>query len=139
MDVEESHAIRQAEVGALRTIIHRTEEDCFGIKPDWLAGDTAYGSAANLGWRVDEGELKPHTPIIDKSGRDDGTFSRSDLTHDPEHNVYVCPAGCLLKTPGRVHQGTTLLYLACVPDCRQCPLKEKCCPNAATKRTKQYP
>jgi len=42
MDVETSRAIRQAEVGAARTMIERTSE-CFGIKPDWLAADTAYG------------------------------------------------------------------------------------------------
>jgi hypothetical protein len=44
MDVEASRAIRQAEVGASRTMIERTEAT-FGIKPEWLAGDTAYGSA----------------------------------------------------------------------------------------------
>src|SRR4030081_1039921 len=49
MDVEASRAIRQAEVGAARTMIERTEE-CFGIKPERLAADTAYGSAANLNW-----------------------------------------------------------------------------------------
>ena len=40
MDVEASRAIRQAEVGAAKTMIERTEE-CFGIKPERLAADTA--------------------------------------------------------------------------------------------------
>ncbi len=52
MDVEASRAIRQAEVGASQTMIERTEA-CFGIKPEWLAADTAYGSAANLDWLVE--------------------------------------------------------------------------------------
>ena len=43
MDVEASRAIRQAEVGAAKTMIERTEER-FGIKPKRLAADTAYGS-----------------------------------------------------------------------------------------------
>jgi hypothetical protein len=51
MDVEASRAIRQAEVGAARTMIERTEQ-CFEIKPERLAGDTAYGSGANLNWLV---------------------------------------------------------------------------------------
>jgi transposase len=42
MDVEASRAIRQAEVGASQTMIERTQTR-FGIKPEWLAGDTAYG------------------------------------------------------------------------------------------------
>ena len=53
MDVEASRAIRQAEVGAAKTMIERTEE-CFGLKPDWLAADTAYGSAETLNWVVNE-------------------------------------------------------------------------------------
>ena len=47
MDVEASRAIRQAEVGASQTMIERTEA-CFGIKPEWLAADTAYGDAQEL-------------------------------------------------------------------------------------------
>src|SRR6202795_1610205 len=52
MDVEASRAIRQAEVGASQTMIERTEA-CFGIKPEWLVGDTPYGSADNLAWLGD--------------------------------------------------------------------------------------
>jgi hypothetical protein len=48
MDVEASRSIRQAEVGASKTMIERTQER-FDIKPERLAGDTAYGSGANLG------------------------------------------------------------------------------------------
>ena len=46
MDVEASRAIRQAKVGAAKKMLERTEE-CFDIKPERLAADTAYGSAAN--------------------------------------------------------------------------------------------
>ncbi len=60
-------------------MIERTE-DCFGIKPDWLAADTAYGSAPNLNWLVVDKNIEPHIPVMDKSKRDDGTFSRDDFT-----------------------------------------------------------
>jgi transposase len=79
MDVEASRAIRQAEVGASQTMIERTEA-CFGIKPEWLAADTAYGSASNLEWLVNKQKIAPHVPVIDKSQREDGTFSREDFT-----------------------------------------------------------
>jgi transposase len=71
MDVEASRAIRQAEVGASQTMIEWTEA-CFGIKPAWLAGDTAYGSAPNLDWLVNQQGIAPHVPVIDKSQREDG-------------------------------------------------------------------
>ena len=51
MDVEASRSVRQAEVGASQTMIERTQER-FAIKPERLAGDTAYGSGANLNWLV---------------------------------------------------------------------------------------
>jgi hypothetical protein len=46
MDVEASRAIRQAEVGAAKTMVERTEGR-FDIKPKLLAADTAYGSGSN--------------------------------------------------------------------------------------------
>ena len=61
MDVEASRAIRQAEVGASQTMIERTEA-CFGIKPEWIVADTAYGSASNLNWLVNQQGIAPHIP-----------------------------------------------------------------------------
>src|ERR671924_769206 len=81
MDVEASRAIRQAEVGAAKTMIERTEER-FGLKPERLVGDTAYGAAPMLNWLVEEKGIAPHIPVFDKSKRDDGTFSRSDFRYD---------------------------------------------------------
>ena len=75
MDVKASRAIRQAEVDAAKTMIDRTEER-FGLKPERLAADTAYGSATTLNWLVKDKGIAPHIPVIDKSRREDGTFSR---------------------------------------------------------------
>ena len=135
MDVEASRAIRQAEVGTSQTMIERTEQR-FDIKPKWIAADTAYGSGANLNWLVNDAQIAPHIPVIDKSKRDDGTFNREDFTFDKERNVYVCPAGKMLTTTGRlVNDGeTTLLYFASVLDCRSCLLKARCCPKRLPRK-----
>ena len=134
MDVEASRAIRQAEVGAEQTMIERTEQ-CFDIKPAWLAGDTAYGSGANLNWLVNDKDIAPHIPVIDKSKREDGTFSREDFRFDKERNIYICPAGKTLTTTGKlVNDGETLLYLSRKRDCRSCLLKARCCPKTPFRR-----
>ena len=134
MDVEASRAIRQAEVGASRTMIERTEA-CFGIKPDWLAADTAYGSAPNLHWLVKEKAIAPHVPVIDKSKREDGTFSREDFIYDKARDIYTCPAGKTLKTSGRlVNGGATLIYLASTYDCGPCLLKSQCCAKSPQRK-----
>jgi transposase len=134
VDVEASRAIRQAEVGAAKTMIERTEER-FDIKPKRLAADTAYGSGPNLNWLVKDKDIEPHIPVIDKSKRNDGTFSREDFTFDKERNVYTCPAGKTLTTTGkRVNDGETILYRASTRDCGPCPLKSKCCPKTPGRK-----
>jgi transposase len=134
VDVEASRSIRQAEVGAAKTMIERTEER-FGLKPERLVGDTAYGAAPMLNWLVEEKGIAPHIPVFDKSKRDDGTFSRSDFRYDPTSDVYHRPAGKTLTTTGTlVNDGTTLLYLARKHDCDGCELKSLCCPKAPFRR-----
>ena len=134
IDVEASRAIRQAEVGAAKTMIDRTEER-FGLKPERLAADTAYGSGANLDWLVNEAKIAPHIPVVDKSHREDGTYSREDFSFDKEQNVYICPAGKVLTTTGKLfNDGETLYYRAKTRDCRSCLLKAQCCPKAPLRR-----
>ncbi len=127
MDVEATPARTYDEVAAARTMIKRTEEH-MGLKPQHLAADTAYGTGKFLGWLVGVG-IAPHIPVWDMSAREDGTFSRSDFTFDRERNVYICPAGKVLKTTGSVGDDHIVRYLACKRDCDACPLKPKCCPN----------
>ena len=125
MDVEASRAIRQAEVGASQTMIERTEAT-FGIKPDWLVADTAYGAAPNLHFLVDEKGIEPHVPVIDKSKRDDGTFSREDFNYDDVCDCYVCPNDKVLPRSSRKRRSRgddMISYFSRVADCRSCPLK----------------
>ena len=128
VDVEASRAIRQAEVGTAKAMIERTERR-FDLKPAYLAADTAYGSAETLNWLVNDKKIEPHIPVIDKSRRDDGTFSRADFVFDKERNVYVCPNNKLLHTTGTVHDGYALRYRASKSDCDVCALKMRCCPS----------
>ncbi|NNH32012.1 transposase, partial [Rhizobium sp. SEMIA 4085] len=141
VDVEATRAIRQAEVGASRTMIDRTENR-FGLKPDYLAADSAYGSADNLAWLVKEKDIAPHIPVFDKSNRTDGTFSRSDFTWEAENDRYICPAGKELKQFHRTYatprSGITSdgrrLYRASKKDCDGCEIKQRCCPNAVARK-----
>jgi transposase len=133
VDVEASRAIRQAEVGAAKTMIERTER-CFGLKPERLAADTAYGSAPMLNWLVEEKQITPHIPVVDKSKREDGTFSRDDFRYDEQEDVYVCPAGKVLRTSGTIVNDEQLLYRAVKADCDRCALKPRCCPKEPVRK-----
>jgi hypothetical protein len=141
VDVEATRAIRRAEVGASRTMLERTENR-FGLRPGYVAADSAYGSADNLAWLVKEKKIEPHIPVFDKSNRTGGTFSRSDFTWEAENERYICPAGNELKqfhrtydTPrsGITSEGTRI-YRASKKDCDVCDLKQRCCPNTPMRK-----
>jgi len=141
LDVEPTRAIRQAEVGATKTMIERTEER-FGLKPQRLCGDSAYGTAEILNWIVTEKQIAPHVALWDKTERTDGTFSQSEFTFDADANSYTCPAGKRLLQYRRrfanLRTGITKqqrrIYRASKKDCAVCPLKEKCCPGVPARK-----
>lgn len=68
VDVEASRAIRQAEVGAARRMIECTQ-DRFGLYPERLAADSAYGSAEMLACRDNDGLGDLKSPRGPRYGR----------------------------------------------------------------------
>jgi len=141
VNVEATRAIRQAEVGAARTMIERTLAR-FGLYPEALVADTAYGSADMLGWLVYEHGIEPHIPVFDKSKRRDGCFEKADFTYDHQADAYTCPAGKQLRPRRRACQRQSPLadadgmvrYRASKLDCEQCTLKWQCCPKAPARK-----
>lgn len=136
VDVEASPAHRTAEANATRTMLERTEAH-MGMKPERLIDDTAYGSATMLEWLVEQKGIEPHVPVWDKSERSDGTFSRTEFAWDEQNNAYDCPGGKELRSNRRafkvprtgVTKADMIIYRASEHDCRDCSLKEQCCPN----------
>jgi transposase len=124
VDAEGNRANRIDENRAALAMVERVARR-FALKPKHLAADTAYGNARTLKNLVEHG-IEPHIPVIDKSARNDGLFSRADFQYDRERDLYICPGGKELKTSGTAHEGTTLKYLAKRRDCGRCPLKPKC-------------
>lgn len=133
LDSETTPARRTEEVETTRTMIERTEER-FGLKPNRLAADTAYGSAPTLAWLVEEKAIEPHIPVWDKSAGKQGLFPRSAFTFDKENNGYICPGGKQLHTTGRITSDNTVLYRSRNPDCAGCALKPSCCPNTPGRK-----
>jgi hypothetical protein len=118
-------------VDAEGTRANRSDERRFGLAPQWLAGDTAYGAAKLLKWLWDRG-IAPHVPIWDKSKQTAGRFTKEDFIFDRDRNVYICPAGAELTHSGIIDQGRILPYRASKNDCSICALKPQC--TTATTR-----
>jgi transposase len=124
VDVEATPARTYDEVAATQPMIERTETT-FGLKPNWLAGDTAYGIGRLLAWLWGKG-ITPHISVWERYERTDGMFSRLDFTYDAERDVYICPNRRLLRTTGTVHDGRVRNYLSQSGECRTCEHKERC-------------
>jgi hypothetical protein len=141
VDVEATTAVRQAEVTAQQRMIDRAQER-FGLWPERLAADAAYGSAENLAWLVHEQGIEPHIPVFDNSQRSDGTFSRDDFTCDHKRDCYICPAGKELRQRRKIYrvprplvdQNGMMRYRASKLDCQGCSLKPRCCPNEPARK-----
>ena len=76
VDVEATPARWSAEVAATKTMLERTRES-FGLTPQTLAADAAYGSGLMLGWLMGHG-IEPHIPILDHEHQTNGYFTRAD-------------------------------------------------------------
>jgi len=141
VDVEASSVSKSAEVDATKKMLERVEEK-FDLKPARLVGDTNYGSAAMLGWLVEEKQIEPHVPVWDKTERTDGTFSRSDFQWDEQANEYRCPEGYALRSNWRpfknprnqITKADTIIYRSSELDCATCPQKQRCCPNTEIRK-----
>jgi transposase len=141
LDVEATRSVRQAEVGAARTMIDRLAQS-YNLHPERLIADTAYGSAAMLDWLVKGRGIAPHIPVIDKSGRKDGTFERAHFTYDADDDAYTCPGGKKLKQFRRtykvprsgVDKDGIMRYRARKSDCDTCGLKAQCTPKEPQRK-----
>ena len=114
-------------------MIERTAER-LRLKPNRLAADMAYGTGKFIGSLIGAG-ITPRFPVWDKSSREDGTFSRSELRWDMRRGVYICPNNKVLHTSGTVHEGRTLRYRASKLDCDVCALKTRCCPKEPARKS----
>lgn len=126
---------------AQRRMIDRTQER-FGIWPERLVADTAYGSAANLAWLIEDKSIEPHIPVFDKSGRSDGSFERADFIYDHEDDSYICPGGSRLRRSNRnfsnprtgINKDGTIRYRARQQGCQGCEHRQRCTPNMPARK-----
>ena len=146
LDVEATPAYRPDEVDSTKTMIDRVEAR-FELKPEHLDGNTAYGTASLLGWMVEEKGILPHVPVWDNSGVKRGLFRPSDFTWDAEADCYHCPGGNRLernlrkfkKPRSGITKANTIIYRAHAADCRDCPLKARCCPTTSARKIHRSP
>lgn len=124
LDVEATPARLGAEVAATRTLITRAA-DRFGLHPERLAADKAYGSAGLLRWLFERG-IEPHVPLLDRTALTQGKLTRSAFTYDPTTDAYTCPEGHQLRHRGYERRTHTHRYSGSPIICGACTRKLDC-------------
>lgn len=134
VDVEASPARWTQEVGTTRTMIRRTAER-FGLHPQRLAADAAYGSGSLLAWLVEHG-IAPHVPVLDRQHQTRGRLTREAFTYDPERDTYTCPEGKVLTYTGHTRPNGVMTYRSNAKDYLPCPIRERCATGSSRNVTR---
>jgi Transposase domain (DUF772)/Transposase DDE domain len=143
VDVEARRAIRQAEVGAARTMLERTETR-FGTKPASLTADSAYGLrfSGQLGLAGQrEGHRPAHPGLRQVQPNRRHVLPRRLRLRRRTRPLHLpggqgaCPIPTHLRhSQKRRHGRGTRLYCASKLDCDTCRLKPQCRPNALARK-----
>jgi Transposase DDE domain len=114
--------LRQEVLAAQGMIEHVSR---FGIQPQSLAADKAYGSGEFLAWLL-ERDIQPHIPVIDRQHQTRGRFTRDAFRYEPKDNAYYCPEGKPLHYRGQRRSSKGDLYRSTEAQCQGCPQKKLC-------------
>jgi Transposase DDE domain/Transposase domain (DUF772) len=94
------------------------------LHPKRAIGDTTYGTVDNI--RVlEEAGIRAYVPLS-AVGKRAGFFGQEAFTYDPEHDVYTCPQGTVLRFRGNHYAARARAYQAPADACQACPIKARC-------------
>ncbi|MBQ8011292.1 MAG: transposase [Oscillospiraceae bacterium] len=101
--------------------------DKFGFDTEGICADAGYDSG-----EVHNAMMKRNIKTFIPERKHSGTpnyepnFAPEFFIHDEEQDVYICPAGKVLKYSCYNKKNRRKRYLAKCQDCRNCPFREKC-------------
>ena len=130
LGVEATPALFHQEVVAARKMMEHMQK--FGLQPQALGADKAYGSGEFLEWLLARG-VQPHIPVIDRRHQTYGRFTRDQFRHDPARNLYYCPEGKALRYRGLSRTQRGHIYQTTEADCKGCLQKGRCTPAPSRK------
>jgi IS5 family transposase len=123
LSVHATPALFSQETLAARHMLEHVGQ--FGIYPQNLAADKAYGSGEFLAWLLAR-NIQPHIPVIDRQHQTRGLFTRDAFRYEPKENAYYCPEGKPLHYRGQRRSSGGDLYRSTEAQCRSCPQKKSC-------------
>src|SRR5215208_830212 len=132
------------EVSENRPMLDLLWRSCFRwrIWPQHVTADGKYGTAENVA-AVEQANVRAFVALHRSGGRPN-IFGKEDFTYDPKEDVYVCPAGELLKPLGKKkgeadREGKVTTYRAKASSCKTCKLRARCTSNKLGRNLRRGP
>ena len=95
------------------------------LRAHHVTGDAKYGTRENVA-AVEGAGVRAYVALPNFDFRDTGLFGPGHFRYDPGRDVYVCPAGELLRWRARTNSDRGTMYRAKAEVCNACELKKRC-------------
>ncbi len=110
-------------------------------KVQTVVGDSKYGTIDNYLACHDRG-IQAHMASLEQSqtdtGRRKGIFSKGLFIYDYDQDIFICPAGQILKRRKYKKKRKHYEYAATAKTCNSCHLKEKCTRSKTGRTIKRH-
>ena len=118
--------------GVLASIKEHTE-----TQPDKISADAGYFSADNI-QRAEAAKVDAYIAAGKEGKQAKNPYDKTNFTYEPEHDVYICPAGQTLELKQTQHaddeeKQTKWVYESNA--CTECPFQKECVKAKSGKRT----
>jgi transposase len=114
---------------------------CTGKTVETAVADSKYGTIDNYLTCADR-KIAPHFESFDKghedSGRREGIFEPSAFVYQPDEDIFVCPAGEMLKPRKFKKKRNQFEYYLPAKVCNQCFLKPQCTRSSQGRTIKRH-
>jgi transposase len=94
------------------------------LKPRSVTGDAAYGTRENIA-AIEKASIRAYAALAEQ-GKRTSLFTIEDFAYDAQRDLYICPAGEILRRQGHDRRGGFVRYAVRTGACDGCPLKSKC-------------
>jgi IS5 family transposase len=110
---------------------------CFrwGIRPNQVTGDTAYGTVENI-VGVEDQRIHAYVPLPDFDQRTP-FYGASKFTSDPERDEYRCPQDHPLRRSHAKYTEGVVVYQAAAATCNACPMKAACTESSQGRQVRR--
>lgn len=108
---------------------------------DTAVADSKYGTIDNY-LSCQERGINPHFNSLEQTqqgaGKYENIFPKEDFTYDAEKDVFICPAGKILKRRKYYKKRKHYEYIASAGTCKACELRYKCTKSKAGRTLKRH-